>query len=549
MYERLIESWLDSASERSYQASFCQMLNAQGYEILHSTRHSPIEFGKDVIAKASDGVLCAFQLKGNPNSRLTANQVREIQPQLIQLVSQPIFLSGVQQEHHKSYIVTNGEIDEEARRALHEIGEGLRQVGYHYPEINIVSRGTLLSWAKNLGSNLWPSELKNISHLLEILVEDGRKLFPINKLHVLLCSVLGLLNTGSKRPSANEVMRRINSSALLVGISLKNFNDKNNHYSAIIAWTLFVVYAMGACERYGISYRRNAMHSVEIAKTTIFDALCELCNELQERKHIVEGDAFTDTPFYAGRQLLLSALMALLWFWDIEIKSLSEKQKEFIGSFMPNEPQPGWLWGEGAVPQLLAYIWYIRATTATTKADMFLAYILRTICRNNISKKLERLASPYYSLEDVTNHLLRSVIGEKDDKLADENPINTSYSAEGLMNLLVRTNLKQTCKSIWPDYSQLIMHWFEPSSKWQYCLWRSEDGIERSKQIPIQGVWDSLVEEARDVRSNHIPAPLKQEKFILLLWTIIAPYRATSETIRLLGYKFNNCWFIPPPYT
>jgi hypothetical protein len=63
--ERLVEYWLDSASERSYQPAFVQILVSDGHRVLHSTRHSPIEFGKDVISIAPDGVPCAFQLKGN----------------------------------------------------------------------------------------------------------------------------------------------------------------------------------------------------------------------------------------------------------------------------------------------------------------------------------------------------------------------------------------------------------------------------------------------------------------------------------------------------
>jgi len=119
VFERLIESWLDNASERTYQAPFCQMLAAQGYTVMHSTRHSPIEFGKDVIAKAPDGTLCAYQLKGNPGARLTLTQMRDIQGQLLQLVSQPIKYPGLRTHSHKSYLVTNGEVDEEAQTSPH----------------------------------------------------------------------------------------------------------------------------------------------------------------------------------------------------------------------------------------------------------------------------------------------------------------------------------------------------------------------------------------------------------------------------------------------
>ena len=87
MHERLVEGWLDSANERSYQAPFCQMLVADGHRIIHTTRHAPIEFGKDIITVNPDGVTCVFQLKGNPGGRLTLTQFNEIYAQLSQLAT------------------------------------------------------------------------------------------------------------------------------------------------------------------------------------------------------------------------------------------------------------------------------------------------------------------------------------------------------------------------------------------------------------------------------------------------------------------------------
>lgn len=70
MLERLIENWLDSADERSYQRCFCQMLVGQGYRIVHNTEHTPLEHGKDVIAVSPDDKVVGFQLKGNPGKSL-----------------------------------------------------------------------------------------------------------------------------------------------------------------------------------------------------------------------------------------------------------------------------------------------------------------------------------------------------------------------------------------------------------------------------------------------------------------------------------------------
>jgi hypothetical protein len=58
--ERLIESWLDSQTERRYQPAFIQLLVPEGWSVLHNTRHSPIELGKDVIARAPTVSSIAF---------------------------------------------------------------------------------------------------------------------------------------------------------------------------------------------------------------------------------------------------------------------------------------------------------------------------------------------------------------------------------------------------------------------------------------------------------------------------------------------------------
>ena len=87
MLNRLLENWLDSASERSYQSAFCQLLAAQGHTVLHSTRHNVLEYGKDILTIDPQGTPCAYQLKGNPGSRLTLDQFRKIQDQLVQLVT------------------------------------------------------------------------------------------------------------------------------------------------------------------------------------------------------------------------------------------------------------------------------------------------------------------------------------------------------------------------------------------------------------------------------------------------------------------------------
>lgn len=179
MLERLLEHWLDSVNERTYQSAFCQLLAAQGYKILHSTRHMPLEFGKEVIALGHDGIPCAYQLKGNPGGRLTLAQYREIAPQLNELVTQAIVYPGIPNLPHRSYLVTNGLVEEEVQRAIDDYNRRLLQLSIPEDQhLRIISRGDLLAQLIQYGSAIWPVEISPLNSLLELLVCEGREIFP-----------------------------------------------------------------------------------------------------------------------------------------------------------------------------------------------------------------------------------------------------------------------------------------------------------------------------------------------------------------------------------
>jgi hypothetical protein len=249
------------------------MLAAEGHTVLHSTRHAPLEFGKDVISIASDGVPCAFQLKGNPGTRLTLTQLRDIKGQLLELVTQPIVLPGTPSGPHRSYLVTNGETEEEVHRSLDDINRELENLGYGPKRIELWSRGRLLEMANRLGATLWPSELEDLNTLLELLVHQGDDLLPLAKIDRLLSRLLSLDEEKSTSFGAAEGRRRITSAAVLVAVALRNFSLKENHYATSAAWTLFAAYAIACCERHHLAYEDRARAAVNIARNTIFDAL------------------------------------------------------------------------------------------------------------------------------------------------------------------------------------------------------------------------------------------------------------------------------------
>lgn len=547
MHERLVESWLDSASERSYQAPFVQMLAAQGHRIVHSTRHGAIEFGKDVITVDPDGIPCGYQLKGHPGGRLTLNGFRDIEPQIRELLNHPISLSGLPKKPHRSFLVTNGYVDEEATLAIREMNEGNVRDGYPDRQLHVLKRGDLLAIAKDLGHSLWPTEIEQIHLLLEMLVETGRGAFPLKRADGMLAEILQLRPVANGKVTATDLKRRVTSAALMTSISLTSFSRSGNHVATIAAWTQFCTAAIAACTRHGHSYSRNAAVPVGIAATAIKDTLIDLGNEVLSRRDLVEGDAMVDGPFYRARHTLVLSLLALLWFWLEDEEWPDDLDKSALEAFLLSGKDELNLWGEGAMPQVLTYHWARRRLVGGIQTENFLAQLLYAVIAQRPHPAAEGLASPYWTFEDVTRHQLAPILGVQQDEMRREAVGGRSYFAEALLHLLVRANRKQACIQLWPDISRSQFAAFIPMEKWEYCMFRAEKG-DNSVVLPsLRKEWSELVEEARSIRCDEVPSPLLDLPLIHMLFLIFYPYRATAAVVRRIAPSFDHTWLIADP--
>jgi len=547
--ERLAENWLDSATERSFQVPFCQMLIGIGHRIVHSTRHGPIELGKDVITLDPSGDPCAFQLKSHPGRRLTLKQFNDILNQIYLLCNTAITHPDIPDKPHKSYLVTNGEIEEETQVAIRELNRSFEISGHPQKKLHVISRGNLLGWANDLGISLWPTELEDLNQLLELLVETGDGPLPIKKYHSLMCRVLRLGTSDSGFRNEQEIRRHITSAALLTAISIKNFYLKKNHFAIISTWVTFSSYIIATCEKHGFTFDRNAKPSLDIALDATYAALTDLCRELTDRKNLVEGYVLAEPWVYKWRYTLSVALMSLYWLWSQEVGWQPRELKDCVEGFIPETLNKFfWLWGEAVIPQFLSYLWYLRESTATQYPDHLLAFLLKSVIDCNKEEGPVNLMDPYYSIEDRIRHDIAPSVREISDPIRGENFNGRSFFTEPLFRLLVRTGLKKACKDLWPDYSKIGSLRFQPGNKWEYCLYRSDSGTEIHKQHPLEKHWSELAEESRDARGEEAPLPLKERKFLLMLFVMLYPYRATPSIVGYLGRTFNKCWFIDPAF-
>jgi hypothetical protein len=541
--ERLIENWLDSASERSYQRCFCQMLTGQGFHIVHNTTHTPQEYGKDVIALSPEGKLVGYQLKGNPGGTLTPTQFDEVRGQLEQLATLALGIPGYEgRVPDACYLVTNGEISELVSQQIQLLNAALVPRGHPPEKIKTITRGTLLAWAKDLGLALWPFEMEDFGNLVKLLNYSGDEMFPAQVIDPLLRNTLRF----DTEVKSAELGRRVTSAAVMTAVALHSFSRRKNHFAEITAWTMFATYVIAACEKNGVDYAKHCEEAVLTARDGIYDLLGQLCEEASERKVLVEGDPYSEFAFYRPRVLLMSALMAIYWMWSEAETWKRPDHKSLVEKLIPEHLPQKWMWGEGVIPSFLTFIWYRKKVAASETNDMMIAAALAAILRNKTGAVDggEPLASPYYDAEEVVQHQYRQVLGCPDPFEGDGFE-GDSYFCESLMMCLVRSNMKQTCQELWPDFTRISHERVVPGQAWQFGLYRTGDGAKNETKIyPSTVQWSDLQEICRDHAGTDVPKALKADPLLLLLFVNIFPFRASFSATKFLHKELDGTWFL-----
>jgi hypothetical protein len=535
--ERLVENWLDSASERSYQRCFCQMLTGQGFHIVHNTEHTPLEFGKDVIAVSPENKLVGYQLKGHPGGTLKPRDFDAIRGQLEQLatlaLAMPNFEGKVPDE---CYLVTNGEIDEAVYHQIQLLNASLVQRGHAADKIRTITRGTLLGWAQSLGLSLWPSEMEDFGNLVKLLNYDGDEMFPVQILDPLLQNTLAFDRDVKKA----EFSRRVTSAAVMTAVALHSFSRRKNHFAEITAWTMFITYVIAACEKNDIDYAKHCREAVLAARDGIYDLLGQLCEEASDRKLLIEGDPYSEFAFYRPRVLLMSALMAAYWMWSETDGWRHPNHKSLVEKIIPVSLPPKWLWGEGAIPNFLTFIWHRKKAAPSPDHDMMTASALAAVLKNKLDEKGEPVASPYYDAEEVAQHQYHQLLGCADPFEGDSFG-GHSYVCESLLMCCVRSSLKQVCQELWPQFTKVIHERVAPDESWRFGLYRTGDAATNETQIyPSTMQWSDLQDICNEDMATDVPAALRADPILLLLFVNIFPFRASFSAVKFLHKEFDG---------
>lgn len=564
MQERLIEHWLDSINERGYQQAFLQMLAGEGHTIVHSTRHMAIEFGKDVVSIDADGVPCAFQLKGNPGSRLTLSQFREIRGQIDELVDQPIRYPGIPDIPHKCYLVTNGEVEEEVQRAVDDLNVGYGRRNLHpNTRLHLISRGMLLDWAVRHSSTFWPESYSVHEKLIRFYNEDGAETIDLELMSQGLDAILKISSKDAPL-GVLELERRQISASLFVTFAVRNFSNMKNHNSVAAAFASLFVTLECANERHGVRSTSRGVAAKAAARAAFISALVDLAEEMGTsveqidthhpepdfNKAFLSGGALADQLLWNARALSTTSLLCLAdldqMYSTPQIK-LSPNARRAIDVLTARGLTTYRVWGDAAIPQILCLIfrWHLRDPSLGPNFSEY--HLLNQVICEVLSPEKGYIASPYHSDEESIRDRLPAQLGVARGDVEREVIPHSSFFVEGLFHCFVRSNLKSYAKTLWPKVTKITHNSFLPKNTWEYALWRVEEGDNQSHHLEHRQRWVDVQRAAADIETPHIPQALRMDPVMLLAFTVYFPHRALPEVIRFLHFAICGTWFMPWP--
>lgn len=410
MIERLLDTWLDKANERSFQIPFCHWLTYSGHNVLHMTRHCAMEMGKDILSIDPDGVPCAFQLKSVSGKRLTIGEWRaDLGKQISPLVNERIVHPGINTaSSHRSILVINGHLDEEVSRAIDDFNQKNAADGYPNRKIEVLLKGDLLKSFLEMKSEFWPTSLSGIRDYLELLSCEGNGQLDKRRLCNIISSILPLSEVFEESASLTEhqIVRLALSSALFCATAISNYTNSSNHVAEFEAWTLLLLYCHAAAERFNLPC--SALHNItNIIENAIYTSLARLCDEVLEREHYVEGVAFhaiADAFVYRTR---LTSLLGLLAVYGLMrdnrvakgIEGMDELLDRRLHTFFRSNMRLMSTWGESAIPQILAINYYARRIVTFREHELQYFNLIKTIVDASASRTGLGLPNPYYGPE------------------------------------------------------------------------------------------------------------------------------------------------------
>lgn len=497
------------------------MLAAEGETILYVSTHGPFEKGKDIVTRAPNGEIRAYQLKGGD---IDLAGWRAVHGEIVNLVELPVeFPGNAPVSDFVPYLVTNGELTDPVLEQIR--AENLGWQGRRVNKaLHTIRKGELLErFGASHGAYL-PRDLEDFRTFVELILHDGRAPADKEKAARLIEHILP---SASRQRKAREVARAAASLVLLTGYITGPAALALNHWSLFEYWVLagaYVLYLIEKCKKAGPACKA----SFDLCEMAAGNALTALVAECKSRSDLVEGLPLVDGHAYRAR---VTVLIGLLSAWDL---SLSIRRKEigdpgFVYSFLDNHLKEASLWGESAVPYLFLAALVISKNSRPLLAEGLVLQLVREIsAANGHLAAGQGVPNPYYSPEEA----LRLACGL--DRLNREQFTGFSYSIASLIDFLARRWRRRALASLWRRVTRMSFASYVPAAPHEWFRWRSADGALSAAFVPEPQSWEQLRTKAENIALEELPQTLVSRPAFALWFALVYPQRFTRPVAKLV---------------
>lgn len=532
MIERAIENWLTKTNERNFKIPFCQALAQQGHTLVFISADRPMEQGKDLVAIAPNGDVCAYQLK---TGDIGLGSWRAMKPQIDELTQIPIVHPNIDKtKNHKSFLVLNGKISDEVRFQIAQINEANVARNRGDSHLEVIEIDQLLKNLHDAQGRFVPHDLADFKSFLELCLAPGREQLDKAKFFSFLNNSLFSEIPRQKADALNA----ISSGVILTAYAMSGPEQEKNNFALFEAWTALGASIVRYAERARLD-SKDWQGSLDLVMLGIGQALDALEDEALATETWIAGHALGDggDTLRARTTLVIGALAArALERYETSENALVDRN---ILDLIRKRQNHFWIWGESAFPSFFMVVKFLEAIGEDQLALEILQTCVEAILARNDLRGDNALPAPYYSAAEV----LEKNMGMAQEPDGRESS-GSSFMLKPFISALARRNQRQFLATNWRRISHIRFKEFVVDLPEDWFLWRAERGTNKGR-FPIQTQsWMAFLEQAR-AEAASCPPILAKHRHLLRAFTLVAPHRVSDAVLSFLDAPAASSQVLP----
>lgn len=523
MKERLVESWLTKINERGYGIPFCQILARKGYRVIRYG-HSSIELGKDVLALAPDGAVCAYQLKSGDMS--LSDVSKHIEQLQMLAATKPMHPALQGAFEYRAYLVTTGEFKDPAIALIKELNAKWQE--HKWAELQTIGGRELLVDLLSMSSDFWPDDAPEMRTFLEIHLSRGRGDLEVAKLANMVTKIMG------QECSSRELERRTAAANIFCSYALAAFYANNDHWSIFQAWTV----CAAAIARMGEISGHSSKHwqpAFELAREGALLAIHSLKGEVLDEDAFRVSDRELDEYTRLRNTLAIAAAAASEM---IDAKATTTSHQKLLALCLKFiEKDRLILWGEGAFAQFCIILWFLESSELPQLSREILRNLIVQLIQSNARESNEALDDPYVMPDQWLTRLISALQtkSKKPRKIAVQ-----SYCLPPLIVLAARRDMRPELATVWRDLTEVRMTWFRPTIPADMLLWHCDVGREEDVGFDQPQSWADLREFASKTSDEALPSVFRDDPNFAMLFMLAFQHRISVKLTRFIDQRLSD---------